>query len=476
LKFHELRLPRRWTADISSSPVIRPARAKKALRVSVWLYLVALTLTFGYAVLQSGGIFTEDWDRCVVSLGLLVLVYFGLTKKSDLAPALESWFSWPVLLLLGFIGLQLVPLPASLLQVISPRRAALLRALQGVSAGIHAAPISVFPPGTLAHLLRVASYVAVLVLVRELAWRTLRRRWVVVFPIMVIAGAQAALGVFQFDWLTPVSPAHGTYLSGNHFAGLLELSLPFAVVYPIFTIRTRRRSLGSALLTSASLALAALILLGILFSLSRMGFVASVSSLFVVACLTVAMGTSGRKRFAAVGIVGGAVIAISLYLIPDPLIYRFDQVVRASDTTPDPRLWIWKDTWALARDYPLVGSGLGTFEQAFQKYKTFAPRVAVDSVRNDYLQLLVELGGFGFTIAASAMLVVLVSAARAVVESVRPATRYLAVACIGALVAVLVHSLTDYNLYVPANAMLLAWISGAVASLDFDSQATFISG
>src|SRR5437764_1173338 len=172
-------------------------------------------------------------------------------------------FNWPILLLLVFIGLQLVPLPASLLEVFSPRRAALLRSLQGVSAGIHAAPISVFPPGTLAHLLRVASYVAVLVLVRELAWRTLRRRWVVVFPIMVIAGAQAALGVFQFDWLTPVSPAHGTYLTGNHFAGLLELSLPFAVVYPIFTITTRRESLGNALLTSGAVALAALILLAI---------------------------------------------------------------------------------------------------------------------------------------------------------------------------------------------------------------------
>src|SRR5207237_8092533 len=203
----------------------------------------------GYAVLQSGGIFTEDWDRCVVSLGLLVLVYFGLTKKSDLAPALESWFSWPVLLLFGFIGWQLVPLPASLLQVISPRRATLLRALEGVSPGIHAAPISVFPPGTLAHLLRVASYVAVFVMVRELAWRMLRRRWVVIFPIMVIAGAQAALGVFQFDWLTPVSAAHGSYLSGNHFTGLLELSLPFAIFYLMFTITTRRESLANTLLT-----------------------------------------------------------------------------------------------------------------------------------------------------------------------------------------------------------------------------------
>ncbi|HXW14884.1 MAG TPA: hypothetical protein VEN79_10275, partial [Terriglobia bacterium] len=40
-----------------------------------------------------------------------------------------------------------------------------------------------------------------------------------------------------------------------------------------------------------------------------------------------------------------------------------------------------------------------------------------------------------------------------------------AVACAGALAAILVHSLADFNLYIPANAMLLAWISGMVAGL-----------
>ena len=41
-----------------------------------------------------------------------------------------------------------------------------------------------------------------------------------------------------------------------------------------------------------------------------------------------------------------------------------------------------------------------------------------------------------------------------------PGARYLAVAGAGALAAILLHSLADFNLYIPANAMLLAWIAG----------------
>jgi hypothetical protein len=36
------------------------------------------------------------------------------------------------------------------------------------------------------------------------------------------------------------------------------------------------------------------------------------------------------------------------------------------------------------------------------------------------------------------------------------------VAGAGALAAILLHSLVDFNLYIPANAMLLAWIAGMV--------------
>ncbi|HYR92119.1 MAG TPA: hypothetical protein VE422_49185, partial [Terriglobia bacterium] len=62
------------------------------MRLSSVVYLAALSLIFGYAVFQSGGIPATDWDRCMVALGLLVLVYFRFTRKNDLAPTPQWWF------------------------------------------------------------------------------------------------------------------------------------------------------------------------------------------------------------------------------------------------------------------------------------------------------------------------------------------------------------------------------------------------
>jgi hypothetical protein len=39
------------------------------------------------------------------------------------------------------------------------------------------------------------------------------------------------------------------------------------------------------------------------------------------------------------------------------------------------------------------------------------------------------------------------------------------VACAGSLAAILLHSLADFNLYIPANAMLLAWIAGLTVGI-----------
>ena len=224
-------------------------------------YLVALSLIFAYAVFESGGIMPSDWNRCLVTLGLLALVYFRFTNHDEIAPPLQWRLRWPPLLLLGFVGLQIAPLPMWLLRAVSPARAELWQLLNQVSPGTDYATISVFPPATLAHLLRVAAYIVVFVLTRELAWRTLERRWLITAPIVIIAGLDAIVGVLQYS---ADSVAHGTYENRNHFAGLLELSLPFAITYPLATVMTRRpQPFRQAVLVSISLALAILMLLGV---------------------------------------------------------------------------------------------------------------------------------------------------------------------------------------------------------------------
>src|SRR5947207_9228728 len=188
---------------------------------------------------------------------------------------------WPSVLLVAYVAFQLVPLPLWLLRSVSPARAALVQMLNPIMPWTSYAPISVFPSATLAHLLRIAAYIVVFVLTRELTWRTLERRWLIAAPIVIIAGADAVLGVFQYS--PPDSVAHGTYVNRNHFAGLLEMALPFALTYPIAAVMKRRRlPLRRAVLVSISLALTMLMLLGVVLSMSRGGFLAALAAFFVV--------------------------------------------------------------------------------------------------------------------------------------------------------------------------------------------------
>jgi O-antigen ligase len=104
------------------------------------------------------------------------------------------------------------------------------------------------------------------------------------------------------------------------------------------------------------------------------------------------------------------------------------------------------------------------------RFKVFEPLVTDDFAHNDYLQLLAELGVVGFAIGATLAFSVVRMAVRRAVGSRDPGARYFAVASAGALAAILLHSLADFNLYIPANAMLLAWIAGMTAGLRFQAS------
>ncbi len=79
---------------------------------------------------------------------------------------------------------------------------------------------------------------------------------------------------------------------------------------------------------------------------------------------------------------------------------------------------------------------------------------------------MAELGLIGFLIGAALAFSIVKKTLRGTVDFSDPERRYFAVACAGSLTAILLHSLVDFNLYIPANAMLLAWIAGMAVGLE----------
>ena len=107
---------------------------------------------------------------------------------------------------------------------------------------------------------------------------------------------------------------------------------------------------------------------------------------------------------------------------------------------------------------------MGAYESCFLRYKTVAPMYTVDYAHNDYLQVMAELGLLGFIAGLALLLRIFWRVLRAALDEPAIDVRYRALACAGALTAILFHSFADFNLYMPANAMLLAWIAGVAAT------------
>jgi O-antigen ligase len=349
-------------------------------------------------------------------------------------------------------------------------RITLLLLLLLVAAVAAQVSFSVKPAATREHLLRVAAYVAVFLLSANLSQRLRDRPWMVAIPLLLVALGEAILGLVQVHAYGG-SLAHGTYPNRNHFAGLLGMALPFALLYAVSILRSSSHRLHSplrpALLACGLLGVAAVLLLGILYSLSRGGYISTLVALFVTGAL--ALVRSGARKWVPLVLLGLVVAAAFVFLPTDQLIARFAFLAVSEDISSDERARIWSETWRLIAERPLVGCGLGGYESAFYRYKTVAPLATVDFAHNDYLQILAEFGALGVILLAALLFRALARVYRAALDP--GAHRYLAIACGGAFTAILFHSVVDFNLYIPANAFALAWIAGIAEALPGPSPA-----
>jgi O-antigen ligase len=422
-------------------------------------------VVLGFAAFSSGGVAEPGWSVCLIAVCALSLAVFA--RRAHPAPMLDRTLTATLILFPSYVALQLLPLPLSWLRVLSPARAEIQTALLPLGLGTGRATLSAAPALTLAHLLRVLCFICVFYLIRELTWRLAKRPWLTASPLVVIGSCEAALGLAQYFGGSP--KATGTYVNSNHYSCFLQMVLAFPLVFSAIAIQRRQSretgSLKRALLVCSLIGCAVLIFLGALYSMSRMGIAATAVSLLVlVFAVPVARVGMRRTTVRAVYISGAAAgVAILLLLFVSAPITLLERLANGGDRqalTVDDRLQIWRETLPMTADYRIFGSGLGTYASVFQKYRASAPQFLVDFAHNDYLELLAELGVTGFVIAGATAIMILVRIARAVRAGVDAEHRLMAAGCVAALVALMLDSSVDFDFYIPANAMLGAWIAG----------------
>ena len=118
------------------------------------------------------------------------------------------------------------------------------------------------------------------------------------------------------------------------------------------------------------------------------------------------------------------------------------------------------DTLHVFRDHLLLGTGLGTLETVYPRYQSVFPDRIVEHAHNDFAELLAETGLAGMALALVGFGIFFTTAfhnVRAKVEDLGGCIRLgAAVACCG----LLLHSFSDFNLHIPANA---AWFAACAA-------------
>ncbi len=174
----------------------------------------------------------------------------------------------------------------------------------------------------------------------------------------------------------------------------------------------------------------------------------------------------GRRRLHGVIAFALAVVGVAAWIGLDPVVHRF-KLLESEWEAERNRVVVWSDSMEAVQDYAVTGSGLATFRYVFPMYRSFGGRIFYSWAHNDYLQVAIELGVPGFLLLLWLMVSVGRGAKRAR-EGLReePALLHLHAGYVAAVVAIALHSFTDFSLHMSANAALLSVIVGVVVGLE----------
>lgn len=439
-----------------------------------WI-LVLLAASLGYAVLHRGAFDFTYLSVSLMIIGLTSAMYWLRKSRSEFAQPIQPWHLW-IGLLLGYVALQLVPLPLFILRFVSPGRAGLWYSLRNIMTAPALAPITIDFATTVQYLCRFIGYALLFLLVREIACRfSNRQSWAFATPLIAVAAIEAMLGLLQAA--QGVDAVTGTYANKNHLAGLLEMILPICVAGSVALWNSqfflKSFPIFRALSACAVLLVGLLIFAGLVASASKMGLFSCLCGLLIPGGVVLWTRLRAWSKWLALGGLAVSVLYFVIFVPSDKLMAGF--VGLFSDQTGEGRFLIWADTIHLIGSYPVFGVGLGNYGAAMQKFQTQIIDRDYTFAHNDYLQSVSELGTIGFVIAGIFFIAIFSKGLRASIRARDRNVQLLGLACVGSMTAIGMHSLADFNLYMPANAMVLAWISGIAASLDVPRERRMLS-
>lgn len=408
---------------------------------------------------------------------IALLIKCGLESEAPFADARPYV---PFLAFVGICILQVIPLPGWLLGILSPAAAGIWERAGETLSGFGFAgggdyhTLSLYPWATVKGILFLLACLVFGIAVSRTVV-TKRRLTFVLVPLFALLFFEASLGIYQYLASGGKEDASGTFVNRNHFAGYLEMTFPLALgcVLAIGGGRAAGRgSLVKRLVSSGSFQKQALLLfvlgvifLAVLFSRSRMGILCAVAALAFFSAASARLAGKGLNVKWTLYTVLAVALVFALFAGLYPVAERY---ARLDESLPS-RTLLWWDVLGMVKDFPVFGTGLGTFGYAYPLYKhaVDAPLIYLYS-HNDYLQILAETGIAGFAAIMTALGMFALWSLRTLVrlsEGGDFGRFFIFLGAAAGVFSILVHSVADFNLHIPSNAIYFAFLIGLMSAL-----------
>ena len=404
-------------------------------------------------------------------------------------------FAIPLVLLSLFLLLilfQMLPLPAGFFKILSPKTFEIRHQLLMTNDQLSMTTLSFVPFVTQINFFKWLTLIGLFAVL--FYWKpfgnsvTLRRQLIV--AIFVVGVWESLYGMFEFfsghgqilnlEGEGLVSSVTGTFINRNYFAGYLLMVIPLSIGYLLSREATRRdRFMGwrnrLASLDGKTLLLgfgAIVMIVGLIFSASRMG----ISSLLLSFTLLSILFRDPRRerKFSRT-----SVLIFSLALLWAIWI-GLDAVISRFFTSTDDfgfRWAMWVSTFQILKDFPLFGSGLGTFTYIFPMYRSLHIQGLATHAENDLLQLGAEAGLIGMGL----LLIVFFYLFWRIVSGLRSLShsepeRYIAIGGLVGILALMLHSLVERNIQIPSNAFLYTILWAIVLRIGLTEKGAISTG
>jgi O-antigen ligase len=249
--------------------------------------------------------------------------------------------------------------------------------------------------------------------------------------------------------------ASGTYLCPNHFANMIAMLVPLALVL----VALPEAGFPLRMLSLYFLVVA---LPPLYWSHSRSGWLGMAGG--VATALVLLAWRRSRAwllvAMAVLPLLAAAAGFVAWKTLP-AVRERMGMLLENPEKAGGVRMQMWRDAPAMIQDQPVRGFGGGSYPWAYPPYQRHVVyHLHYDFVHNEFIQLAIEYGAAGLGLALLALLACAWGLGRAVLRTRSREAALLLAGAGGALVANLVHALFDFNFHIFPNPHALVWVGG----------------